>query len=274
MSGKRVRYGLTISEEYLGDNAPVLLQGGLEKSIIRASELGFDSVEMHIRGPSGFDVQRLKETAGRCGVEISAIGTGLEYTMNNLCFTSPDKGIRNKMSERMMEHIDLAGKLGSVVFLGLCRGRAPDFASRGEYLERLAEELAPIVSYAREKEVTLAFEPIAYYMTNLLNTTEETLEFLNRPGLQAIQLLLDTHHMFLEDKDMEKAFRICRGRIAHVHISDSNRKYPGSGNIDFVLVGNILKEIGYDRAISLELLPYPEGEGAAAAGLEVMRRIM
>lgn len=268
---RKVRYGLAISEEYLGDGAPVLLQGGLKKSIIRASEMGFNSVEIHIRNPDRFDAEKLLETANKNNIDISAVGTGLEYSLNGLSLSSPDRDIRYKMSMRFKEHIDLAARLNAVVFTGLCRGKAPSYSDCEEYLDRLADELVPITCYALERRVVLAFEPIAFYLTNLLNTTKETLEFLERPGLETIQLLLDTHHMFIEDKNMDEAFKMCKGRIAHVHISDSNRKYPGSGIIDFTMIGNTLREIGYDRAVSLEVLPYPSGEKAALIGLELIR---
>ena len=161
-----------------------------------------------------------------------------------------------------------------MVFLGLCRGKAPDYATCDRYLDRLASELVPLAEYALTKDVILAFEPIVFYLTNLLNKTEETLEFLERPGLESIQLLLDTHHMFIEDENMEKAFRMCKGRIAHVHISDSNRKYPGCGNVDYRMVGRTLRDIGYNRTVSLEILPYPSGDKAALKGLEAMKKLI
>lgn len=273
-SVKYFNYGLAVSEEQLGDFAPVLLQGGLEKAIKRASELGFDNVEIHIRNPEKIDVEKLLEAAGRNHIQISAVGTGLEYTMNGLSFTSDDKSIRSQMALRFKEHIDLASHLNAVVFLGFCRGKAPDYSTREEYLNRLEHELVPIASYAYEKGVILAFEPIAFYLNNLLNTTDETLEFLKRPGLKNIQLLLDTHHMYIEDKDMEQAFRKCSGRIAHVHISDSNRRYPGSGKVDYGMVGKVLRDIGYDRAVSLEVFPYPNGDDAAIEGLIYMKSML
>lgn len=270
---RKVSYGLAISEEILGDGAPVLLQGGLEKAMIRASEMGFDSVELHIRDPHKIDAVRLLEISDKHEIRIAAVGTGLEYGLNGFNITSPDKSLRDKMSSRLKEHINLAARFNAVVFVGLLRGKAPNYASRQEYLDRFAEELAPIASYAAEKGVMLGLEPIVFYLTNLLNTTEETLEFLKRPGLESVQLLLDTHHMFIEDKDMFESFRMCKGKIAHLHISDSNRQYPGGGNVDYVKVGSVLKEIGYDKAVSLEVVPYPSGEQAAIYGIEWMRSI-
>lgn len=225
--GESVKYGVAISEEHLGENAPVLFQGGLEKSIVHASLMGFNSVEIHIRNPNTFDADRLLGIANKNKIHISAVGTGLEYSLNALCLTSPDMDMRGRTA-----------------------------------------------LYALEKGVILAFEPIVFYMTNLLNTTEETLRFLERPGLGTIQLLLDTHHMFIEDKNMEEAFRVCKGKIAHVHFSDSNRKYPGSGNVDYKMVCNTLMDIGYDRVVSLEVLPYPSAEQAALEGLKLMKSML
>lgn len=271
--GRKVSYGLAVSQEPLGDGTPVLLQGGLDPAMRQAAAIGFDSVELHIREPQGLDVAALARSAERNNLRIAAIGTGLEYSLNGLSLTAPEKAVRAAMAARLREHIDLAQRFGAVVFLGLCRGKAPGDAERSAYLDRLAEELVPIAAYAAERHVVLGFEPIAFYLTNLINTTTEALEFLQRPGLETLALLLDTHHMFIEDRDMLESFRLCAGRIAHVHISDSNRRYPGGGNVDWARVGAVLQHIGYDKALSLEVLPYPSGEQAAQRGLEWMRSI-
>jgi sugar phosphate isomerase/epimerase len=270
---KKVGSGITISEELLGANAPVPLQGGIKKAMEKAAQIGYDSVEIQIRYPSNFNGDALLTLAERYELSVSAIGTGLEYSMNGLSLTAENEEIRKQMTIRYREYINLAQTLHSVVFLGMCRGNTPDAASKEIWLDRLHREILPIAEYAREKGVVLAMEPIVFYLTNLLNSTEETLEFLKRPGLEDIELLLDTHHMFIEDRDMIGSFRMCQGRIAHVHISDSNRRYPGGGNVNFSAVGSVLKEIGYDKVVSLEVLPEPDGETAARKGLSWMQSI-
>lgn len=269
---RNVRFSLAVSQERLGDGAPVPLQGGILPAMERAAALGYDSVELHIRDPHSLDAERIAQTAERLGITVSAIATGLEYSLNGLTMTSPDPAVRQRMRTRYREHIDLAARLGAVVFLGMCRGNAA-FADISALCDLLADEIAPVAQYAREQRVTLALEPIAFYLTRILNTTGETLGFLERPGMQDIGLLLDTHHMFIEDPDVAEAFASCRGRIAHVHISDSNRRYPGAGNVDFAAVGRALIGIGYDRAVSLEVLPWPDGETAARRGLAWMRSV-
>ena len=271
--GVPVQFCVAISEEHLGSSAPVPFQGGLISAIKKASEMGFTAVEMHIRNPEQLDLDAIVDAAGKSGIAIAAIGTGLEHTLNGISLTAPDAQTRRQASERYLEHINLASLFGATVFVGLCRGSAPTEELTGEYLDRLTDELIPLAAYAEKRNVTLSVEPIVKSMTNLLNTTAETLEYLSRPGLETVRLLLDTYHMYHEDPDILDAFRMCEGLIDHIHISDSDRKYPGSGRVDYAAVGACLIEIGYDKAVSLEIPPDPDGETAASLGLDWMRSI-
>lgn len=268
---RKISYGVAISQEILGEGAPVPLQGGIREGMAKAAEMGFDCVEIHLRNPADFDPKTLTRISAATGVRIAAIGTGLEYGLNGLNLTSDDPSVRAKAAGRMREHIDLAAHFGAVVFLGLIRGKCGARARLPEYLDRLAEQLAPLAAYAAARRVPTGLEPVAYYFSDLLNTTDETLDFLARPGLESIGLLLDTHHIHLEDSSLEASFRKCAGRITHVHLSDSNRRYPGAGNVDFGLVARTLDDIGYAGAVSLEVLPAPSGDAAAQAGLAWMR---
>jgi len=268
---RKVSYGVAVSQEILGEGAPVPFQGGLHKGMAKAAAMGFDCVELHVRNPLDIDLESLAHSSATTGVRIAAIGTGLEYGLNGLSLTSDDHSVRARAAQRMREHIDLAAHFGAVVFLGLIRGKCGCKARLPEYLDRLAEQLAPLAAYAGEKKVPTGLEPVAYYFSDLLNTTDETLDYLERPGLESIGLLLDTHHIFLEDKSMEASFRKCAGRITHVHLSDSNRRYPGAGNVDFALAARTLDDIGYAGAVSLEVLPAPSDDEAARRGLAWMR---
>lgn len=271
MTGAPPLYGVAISEEILGEQAPVLLQGGLMGAMERAAAIGFTAVELHIRNPQGLDADVLAERADALGISIAAIGTGLEHSLNGLSLTSADEEIRAAAVEALMRHIDFAQHFDAVVFLGLIRGSAGRMAQVPAHLDLLARELEPVAAYAGEREVKTGFEPVAYYFSDLLNTTEETLTYLDRPGLEGIGVLLDTHHMFLEDPDIGAAIRDAAPRLTHVHVSDSNRRYPGGGNIDFSQVCQVLAEVDYTGAVSLEVLPWPDAETAAQRGLSHVR---
>ena len=270
---RSVAFGVAVSEEILGDGASVPIQGGIADGMATAAALGFDCVELHLRNPTEFDATALARLAAETGLRIAAIGTGLEYSLNGLSLTSDDPVIRERAAARMRQHIDLAAPLGAVVFLGLIRGKCGRRARLADCLDRLAEQLAPLAAYAAERRVPTGIEPVAYYFSDLLNTTAETIDFLRRPGLESIGLLLDTHHIHLEERDIEAGFRNCAGRVTHVHFSDSNRRYPGAGAVDFARVARALDAIGYRGAVSLEILPSPSGEEAARRGLARMREL-
>jgi sugar phosphate isomerase/epimerase len=270
---RQVRYGVAVSEEQLGEAAPVLFQGGIESGIARAAELGFETVELHVRDPRALDPERIRAVACAHGVAIAAIGTGLEHTLNGLSLTSPEAEARRQAVEKMRQHVDFAAHFGAVVFLGLIRGRCGTQALVPEFLDLVADGFGRIAEYAAERGVPTGLEPVAYYFSDLLNTTEETLEFLTRPGLESIGLLLDTHHMFMEDRDVAASIAACAGRITHFHASDSNRRYPGAGNVDWEMVARALDAAGYDRSVSIEALPRPSGEEAARMGLATLRAL-
>jgi sugar phosphate isomerase/epimerase len=270
---KNVKYSIAISSEILGDGAPVPFQGDVEASLKTAKELGFDAVEYHLRDPETVDAGKLKALTEKYGIAISALGTGLEYSKNGNIFTSSKPAVRKRTVEKFRAFIDLASHFGACVFLGLCRGNAPAFQEKEKYLNLFVQEIQPLLSYAKEKNVVLALEPIAFYMTNLLNKTVETLDFIALRKLEGVQLLLDTHHMYIEDPSVEEAFRLSAGMIAHVHISDSDRRYPGSGLVDYGAVGRVLKETGYSGAVSVEILPYPSGIQAARYSIQWMKSI-
>lgn len=271
--GKRIKYATAVSEEILGDFAPVPFQGSLADGIKKASAFGCDNVEIQIRNPAAIDQALLMDSLKEHMMSVSAIGTGLEYTLGGLSFTSPDEEVREVLRNRFYDHIGLAAKLDAVVFIGMCRGKAPSYKDMDDYLDILEKQLIPVVDHAKDKGVILAFEPIAFYLTNMLNKTDETLEFLGRKSMQSVWLLLDTHHMYIEDENVKGAFEACRGRIAHVHLSDSNRRYPGCGNIDYIPVIEFLKQSLYDRTVSIEALPWPSAEEAVILGLEYIKRI-
>jgi sugar phosphate isomerase/epimerase len=103
--------------------------------------------------------------------------------------------------------------------------------------------------------------------------TKETIDFIGLQKLEGVELLLDTHHIYIEDPCMEEAFRLSAGLTAHIHISDSDRRFPGSGKIDYAAVGRVLKDTGYRGAVSVEILPYPSGVQAARYSIQWMKSV-
>jgi sugar phosphate isomerase/epimerase len=57
-----------------------------------------------------------------------------------------------------------------------------------------------------------------------------------------------------------------------VHVADSNRRYPGSGHLDFHRIFATFEEMGYQGYVSAELLPLPDPDTAARRTIEFLRK--
>jgi sugar phosphate isomerase/epimerase len=59
-----------------------------------------------------------------------------------------------------------------------------------------------------------------------------------------------------------------------VHVNDSNQRGPGFGNTDFVSVIKTLKELNYQRYVSVEVFDFaPDPRTIAAGSLHYLKGI-
>jgi sugar phosphate isomerase/epimerase len=61
-------------------------------------------------------------------------------------------------------------------------------------------------------------------------------------------------------------------KLWHVHIADSQRRYPGTGHLNFDGVFATLKDMGYRGYVSAELFPWPDPDTAARKTIEFLNR--
>ena len=66
------------------------------------------------------------------------------------------------------------------------------------------------------------------------------------------QILPDTFHMNIEEKDMFASLRKHWGHYSNLHISDNNRRFPGFGAIRFGDLFNFLRSIDYGGTVAIE----------------------
>lgn len=244
-----------------------------KESISKVAGLGFDAVELAIRNPLDIDVELIKELVEGKGLRVVAIGTGQAYGEEGLSFTSPSEDIRRKAVERIKHQIDFASNFGAQVIIGLIRGKASDGLGYEKAVEAFCRCMEECARYAEEKGVILTVEPINRYETDLFNTVEEVAGIINRLGADSIRLLVDTFHMNIEEPDIFESTKKVKDYISHVHVADSNRWAPGCGHIDFAKFIDTLKEIGYEGALSAEILPKPDSYTSARLTIEHMKSL-
>lgn len=247
-------------------NYPALLKGDLAGNIRRAARWGFEAVELHLADPSLYDWPEMAAIAGDCGVEITSFGTGLACRQDRLSFTDPGAQRREAAVARVALFLDAARVFKAPVIIGSIRGSVPRPEEAEKYGGYLVDSLQRCLELAEKAGVDLVIEAINRYETNLLNSAAEAMALLAKIGSPRLKLHLDTFHMNIEEADLGAAIRDAAGCLGHIHLADSNRRYPGSGHLDFAAIVKALKAIGYRGAAALEYLPWPAAEEAALRG--------
>lgn len=258
----------------VGRSAPTVLRGSFTEIIATAARIGYDGVELHMRDAVDVDRDRLVADLGANGIALLAIATGHSYGFDHLSLTSPEATIRQAAAARLIGHIHTAADHGAVVIIGLIKGLLRESEGRDAYLKRLRTALDLLVPVAEEKGVVLGLEVINRYESDIFNTIEETLPLIEAYDSPALRLHLDSFHMNIEEADIVASLRRAGGRIGHFHIADSDRWYAGHGHYDFAATIGALDAIGYEGALSVESLMYPEPEESARKSLETLRRCL
>ncbi len=243
----------------------------IAEKLYEMAALGFDGAELAIRNPSAIDTTALKRAVELSGLSVPALGTGQAYLEEGLSLSNPDGKIRKAAVKRIQEHIDLAAQLKSLVIIGLIRGNPADNLPGDKATGLFKESLVECLGYAAEKGATLALEPISRSECSFINSLQEGTDFIKEMGHPALKLLADTYHMNAGDENIRESLTRAAPRLAHVHFADSNRCYPGSGDINFREIVATLREIGYNGYISAEVKPEPSEAEAMRGFLAFMR---
>jgi len=219
-----------------------------------ATEAGFDGIEVH--GRSGFG-ERLAEIAA--AHEAGAIFPSV--CVNGGPFIGDfDAGNRRLAVDHLkdlLSTIAIVGGQGAITpaAFGLFSRNLPPFdPPRDPEGDRavLLEGLGELACHAEEVDAQLFLEPLNRYEDHMLNRVEQALELCEAVASPALCVMADTYHMNIEEADPLGALRSAGLRLAHVHLSDSNRAEPGAGHIDFRATLGALRAGGFDGILAYE----------------------
>ena len=239
---------------------PLLFAGRVAEAVGVAAELRLDGIELSLRSPHELDAAELRRLLDRHGLPLVAVGSGRAYLEDGLCLLAETADERRRAVERVRELVAYGADFGAPVIVGLLRGQQPP--SR-EVLARLEESMATCADAAAAYGMPLLLEAINRYETRLLNTALETVAFVQRLQRPNLRVLLDVFHMNIEEVSLADAVRDTGALLGHVHIVDSNRRAPGMGHVDYRPITAALREVGYERWLSAEVLPLPDDAAAA-----------
>ena len=259
-----IKSAVTISLVPEARGGPFVFWDDLAEGCGKASEIGFDAVEVFAPDADAISDGTLAALLKHYNLELAAVGTGAGWVKHKLTLTSPDAEERARAVEFVRAMIDAAGTLGAPAIVGSMQGRR----GRVESTAPLTDALGELAARAERHGVPLLFEPLNRYETNVANTLMDGAFLLRGGGLTNVKLLADLFHMNIEEQNMAASIRAFGALVGHVHYADSNRRPVGDGHTDFGPVVAALRDIGYDGYVSAEALPYPEPERAARQTME------
>jgi D-psicose/D-tagatose/L-ribulose 3-epimerase len=220
---------------------------GAEKVIGGAAEAGLDFVEIPLLRPESMDVSGTRALLDRHGIGCTC-SLGLPEAAH-LPF-APEKA-----ESFLNGAVDVTAGLGSPVLcgvlyahLGTLTGRPPT----DEELETVARVLKNVARYAAEKGISLGLEPVNRYETYLINLSEQAGAVLDRIGEPNVFVHLDTYHMNIEEKGFYDPIVATGPRMRYIHLSESDRGTPGTGNVHWDEVFRGLGAIDYDGYLVME----------------------
>ncbi|WP_369135841.1 sugar phosphate isomerase/epimerase family protein [Modestobacter sp. I12A-02662] len=221
-------------------------------AISATAEAGYDLIEIAPIDPTGFDADMTARLLAEHGLQVSA-SLGLSEDTD---VSSEDPDVVARGRERLATALGVLRDSGGTVLCGVLYsklGKYPGPATeRG--VANSQETIAWLADRAAASGITLALEFCNRYETNVINTTQQTLDFIAAVDRPNVMAHLDTYHMNIEEHSFTEAVRAAAaaGRLGYVHLGESHRGALGTGSIPWPEFFAALTEVGYDGIVTFE----------------------
>jgi D-psicose/D-tagatose/L-ribulose 3-epimerase len=194
-----------------------------------------------------------------------------------LHFTTPDIEVRRKTVAYLDALIDFCGDLGgSRMIFGSPKQRDTRGISVEQAKKYFAEGLASVADHAQNRGIEILIEPLGKRTTDVINTLAEASEMMERINHPAIKMMFDFNNTVDETEPFDVLLRKYYKNIHHVHVQEMGGKYLGTGNAvnDYVKAFQVLKDMRYNRWISLEVFDFsPGGKTIANESIKTLKKI-
>lgn len=190
----------------------------------------------------------------------SVIETGARFLLDPTAKHAPtllnaDQGKANKRIEFLKYCIDVGVELGSDC-VSLWSGIKPADISFNSAVERLVQNLKPVLDYAELRGIDIGFEPEPGMLIDNTGRFERLLHLIDSPRMK---MTLDIGHLFcLSEIPIANYIEKWSDRIVNVHIEDMKAGVHehlmfGEGQIYFPPVIESLRDINYKGGVHIEL---------------------
>lgn len=237
----------------------------------KVKDLGFDILEISagdLLAMSDGEIDALKAVAADLGIEITSnIGPPKDKDI-----ASKDPAVRKAGIIFLTNIMKAMDRLDSRVLAGVLYTYWPcqfDNLDKPGIWGRGVESVKILGKIAQDLGIDYCLEVVNRFETNIINTSEEGVQFCRDVDCPSVKLLLDTFHMNIEEDNIADALRYGGAYLGHLHVGEGNRKPPGQGSLPWDEIGQALRDIGYDKGVVME--PFVKMGGRVGEDIKVWR---
>jgi D-psicose/D-tagatose/L-ribulose 3-epimerase len=241
--------------------------GYCTSDLAKAKTAGFDYAEIGIRDFVKLSDEEFAALAAAHDAAALPTSAGFTFLPADLKVVGPAVD-RPRVLAYVKKALERSERLGVhiIVFGAPDARRAPDGFSKDEaftQLVRLGKEIAPL---AAKHGITIAAEAICSAQTNMINTTAETMAWVDAVGHPNFQFMVDLYHLVQQGED-PALLRKAHPHIAYAKIANpQGRVFPmPTDSYAYGPYLKVLRELGYQGALGMETPPLDfEKEGPKA----------
>ncbi|MGZ0712404.1 sugar phosphate isomerase/epimerase family protein (plasmid) [Coraliomargarita sp. W4R53] len=226
-------------------------QEPIETTIARLAKYGYKSIEISGEAEK-YDAKHVRGLLDHYGLECWGAVT-LMFDGRNM--QSADEAIRASSVEYVKSCIqmvhDLDGKILTYV-PGTVGKVVPDSTPENEW-KWLVEGTQEIYEFAESKGVQVGVEPLNRFESYLITRAEQALALCDAVGPN-LGVVLDAFHINIEEENLYDAIRLVGDKLVDVHVAENNRMPAGYGDYDWEKFVGVLREVGYDGALTAEFV--------------------
>jgi D-psicose/D-tagatose/L-ribulose 3-epimerase len=233
---------------------------------------GYDGIE--VDGEPARDRAALCEALETVGLRATGTTAICTWPTDERDLAHSDRDARRRAVAYYRDCADLAAAVGApaVGLIPAAVGRTQPLTSREREWRWAVEGVREVALHAGERGVRVAIEAINRYETHLVNRIEQALELADASGVDGVGVIADAFHMQLEERDSATALDAAAGRLAALHVADSNRLGLGEGQLELSPLLEAVRRSGFEGPVVLECTapgpnPFDADKGPEAMGL-------
>ena len=178
----------------------------IEKCLSQVAKIGYDVMELPLLNPDALDTDFVSKTYEKFNIEPT-VSLGLSFKTD---IASEDEDRVNAGRELLFKALQKTIDVGSSNLCGVIHSalQKNDVPKTNKGYENSLSVIRDLAEEANKNNVTLSLEVVNRYETNIMNTAQDALNYINDLGVPNVKVHLDTYHMNIEENNYSEPIKL------------------------------------------------------------------